>query len=191
MTPPTATPSPMSAPPASQLVLRDIHLPPPVSWWPPAPGWWILLALLFLLVGGAIFVFSRYRRRRFKRIALRQLSVIEQQLHSDHDHRLCAQKISKLLRHMAVLHYPAEQCAGLYGEDWLHFLDQHFANDKDNNHPFSHDVGQQLIDAPYRPPQQPSSHRDEKQFEQSLALIQLSRRWLKKLPLPPRHGRSA
>ncbi|MDP7406676.1 MAG: DUF4381 domain-containing protein, partial [SAR324 cluster bacterium] len=22
--------------------LRDVHLPPAVSWWPPAPGWWII-----------------------------------------------------------------------------------------------------------------------------------------------------
>ena len=45
--------------------LRDIHLPPAVSWWPPAPGWWIiffiilgLLALLFWYI-----VLTRKKRK--------------------------------------------------------------------------------------------------------------------------------
>jgi len=177
--------------PASELVLRDIHLPPPVSWWPPAPGWWILLILVLLLIGGGAVALSRYRRRRFQRIALRQLKTMEQQLSRDHNARLIIQKISKLLRHMAVLHYPADQCAGLYGEEWLLFLDKHFATDKKDKHPFSRGVGRLLLDLPYQPAQQLAAQGDaEKQFEEALALLRLSQRWLKKLPLAPRHGRS-
>ncbi|MBT3811581.1 MAG: DUF4381 domain-containing protein, partial [Gammaproteobacteria bacterium] len=31
---------------APELPLRDIHLPPAISWWPPAIGWWILAVLI-------------------------------------------------------------------------------------------------------------------------------------------------
>lgn len=183
--PTTATP-PMPTQPAPQLVLRDIHLPQPVSWWPPAPGWWALLLLLLLLIGVGIFAILRHRRRRYQRIALRRLAAMERRLTNDHDTRLLARQLSKLLRHMAVLHYPSRQCAGLYGKRWLLFLDNHFSNDKVDQHPFSSSVGQLLIDSPY----QPEHGDDEKQFEQAMALIQLSRRWLKRLPLPPRNGRT-
>jgi len=188
MTPTTAPPMPV--PPASQLALRDIHLPPDVSWWPLAPGWWLLLILLFVLIGSGFLALSRYRRRHFKRIALRQLNLIEQQLQRDKNSSSCVQKVSKLLRHMAVLHYPAEQCAGLHGEEWLNFLNQHFSNDKKDCRPFSHDIGQLLIDLPYQPPQKQDEQEAEEQFKKALALIQLSRRWLKKLPLQTRHGGS-
>ncbi|MGB5726303.1 MAG: DUF4381 domain-containing protein, partial [Thiogranum sp.] len=48
--------------PGSELPLRDIHLPDPLSWWPPAPGWWLLLTLLvaIALLGG--YLLHRYRR---------------------------------------------------------------------------------------------------------------------------------
>jgi len=55
--------------PGSELPLRDIHLPAPLSWWPPAPGWWLLLTLLvaIALLGG--YLLHRYRRNALQRAA--------------------------------------------------------------------------------------------------------------------------
>ena len=61
--------------------LRDIHLPPPVSWWPLAPGWWLLLGTLLLLTAIAFWLWRRRRRSNWRREALRELA----QLHGSDD----------------------------------------------------------------------------------------------------------
>jgi hypothetical protein len=61
----------MTADPADLSNLREIVLPPPVSFWPPAPGWWIVGAAL---AGAALILlgktFIRYRRDAYRRQAL-------------------------------------------------------------------------------------------------------------------------
>ncbi len=184
-----------------QLVLRDIHLPQPVSWWPLAPGWWLLLVLAAIILIATLFALSRYRRRRYRRIALQQLSQLEENFIADHNRQLLLQEISKLLRHIAVLHYPPQQCAGLCAEKWLSFLDSTLSS-KDQQRPFSSGVGRCLASAPYEATPQAQAiapegevktqaKTDDSDTAESLALIQLSRHWLKKLPLPPRPRRSA
>lgn len=163
-------------PQPSQLILRDIHLPNPVSWWPPAPGWWMLLALLILFTLATLWGIRRYHRRSYRRLALRQLATLEQNFNQQQDGQQLIQQLSQLLRHMAVLHYPPQQCAGLHGETWLEFLDQPFGAVK----PFSTGAGQCLASGPY---QQATPQLD------TVALFQLSRRWLKRLPLPPKQRR--
>lgn len=146
----------------STLPLHDIHLPVPVGWWPLAPGWWILCGLLLLLVV-ASWIFRRFRqRRRLRRLALRQLEELarlpEIQL---------VTALSRLLRQAAIVHFPRHETAGLTGQDWLEFLDRSFPDS-----PFTSGVGGCLRDAPYQP---------EAQID-GVALVDLCRRWLKKLP---------
>ena len=162
----------------SQLTLRDIHLPDPVSWWAPAPGWWMLLTLLILFTLATMWGIRRYHQRNYRRLALRQLTMLEQNFNQQQDNQQRVQQLSQLLRHMAVLHYPPQQCAGLHGEAWLEFLDQPF----DSVKPFSTGAGQCLASGPY---QQVTPQLD------AIAVLQLSRRWLKRLPLPPKLRRIA
>ena len=151
------------------LPLHDIHLPDPVNWWPLAPGWWILCGLLLLLVV-AVWEFQCFRqRRRLRRLALRQLEELTKL-----SEILLATALSRLLRQAAISHFSQQDCAGLSGQAWLEFLDQPF-----NNQPFTNGVGNCLSDAPYRP---------ETQID-SVALIDLCRRWLKKLPPQKRHSK--
>lgn len=99
----------------SDLVLRDVHLPPAPSWWPPAPGWWLLagalLALALLLWG--LGWRRRGRRRRwaawFDTHCAAQASAAQ------------VAAISELLRRAARRVDP--QADRLQGEDWLRFLD--------------------------------------------------------------------
>ena len=151
-----------------QLQLRDIHLPAPVSWWPPAPGWWLLGGLIIVLILSGLWWRHRHQCRYYRRVALSQLAKLETRYcQTPHEIALIAE-LSRLIRHMAVLHYPTQNCAGLQGEDWLKFLDHPFADA-----PFSSGIGQVLAQGPYQ---------RQEQLEHPDQLVSLCRRWIKQLP---------
>ena len=157
------------------LPLRDIHLPPAISWWPPAPGWWLLLFVLILLVV-TICAVQRYRKRRhFQRLSLCQLEELTRQYHEQGDDRQLLQGLSRLLRQTSILHFPLNDCAGLVGEPWLAFLDQRL-----DANPFSQGVGRLLAEGPYLP---------QSEKLEAEALLLLCRRWLQQLPPAPKTPR--
>ncbi|RUL64080.1 DUF4381 domain-containing protein [Dyella dinghuensis] len=53
--------------PQSDVVLRDVHMPPSPPWWPPAPGWWVLLAIACVALFIAFLLYRRWRRARMRR----------------------------------------------------------------------------------------------------------------------------
>ena len=144
------------------LPLRDIHLPAPIDWWPVAPGWWILggLLLLSLIVSWSLRRFRQ--RRRMQRLALRQLEELAKLPETE-----LPTALSRFLRQAAISHFPQQDCAGLNGQAWLEFLDRPFVD-----RPFTAGIGSCLSDAPYRQAMQIDA----------VALLNLCRRWLKKLP---------
>jgi len=110
----------MTADPADLSNLRDIVLPPPISFWPPAPGWWIigaalLGAALILLIKALI----RYRRNTYRRQALRELDAI-----GPSQNAAAAQRISAVLKRTALVAFPRRDVARLSGASWLAFLDR-------------------------------------------------------------------
>lgn len=123
---------------APDLLLRDIHQPPPPPWWPPAPGWW-LVAGLVLLVAGVLAGLAwrrRQRLRRYRALFDAQIADIEAPAA-----RLAA--ISALLRRASRQVDP--QADRLQGDDWLRFLDRGMRPPV-----FEHGVGAALRDGPYR-----------------------------------------
>ena len=82
--------------------LKDIRLPPPVSFWPPAPGWWISVVLILLI---AVF-FGRWLWRRFesrkpKMEALRLLKDLQNQHKNTTEALKPLRNLSQLLRRTA------------------------------------------------------------------------------------------
>lgn len=152
--------------PGSELPLRDIHLPDPLSWWPPAPGWWLLLTLLvaIALLGG--YLLHRYRRNALQRAAQQALHRIGEDYRQSGDARVLAQQLSILLRRVSLSCYPRRQVAGLTGRAWLSLLDRTLPGDE-----FQQGAGRVLIDAPYSL----DSRVD------GPALLQLCERWLRQL----------
>ncbi|WP_346892315.1 DUF4381 domain-containing protein [uncultured Roseibium sp.] len=117
--------------------LRDIHLPEPVGWWPVAPGWWALLALVCVLVVSAV-VWTWFRRRSARFLALRELEAINPEREDEF-----LTQISSLLRRVA-----RRRSAGadvLTGEEWSTFL-------MEGKHGMGRDSAMLLATGPYGPP---------------------------------------
>ncbi len=111
-------------PQAPDLPLRDIHLPPPVSWWPPAPGWWIVLALALLI---PLVVLWLKRRPRMIRVQKAAATALQEVLQDYAQHRNPAQlltELSALCRRIALSYCPRDQVAGLTGTAWGQTLNQ-------------------------------------------------------------------
>ncbi|MGI9211574.1 MAG: DUF4381 domain-containing protein [Methylococcaceae bacterium] len=151
------------------LPLRDIHLPEPLGLWPLAPGWGLLLlVLLQVLIGWLLW--RRWRAQSIIRLAMAQILELEQR--DDLPLAERCSRLSCLLRQVCLSLYPRETVAGLTGESWLAFLDQRLKQPG-----FSAGIGRHLLVAPYEP--NPTLTRDH-----MLALLKLSRAWLKRQPKP-------
>ena len=105
--------------------LKDIHLPPPVSFWPPAPGWWILAVLLIssLFIGGVLF-YRQHKKRKPKTEALRILKDLQILYQNSKDEVVSLRNLSNLLRRTALTFYDNDEVASLQGSSWLEFLDK-------------------------------------------------------------------
>lgn len=144
--------------------LKDIHLPATVNWWPLAPGWWALLVLLLALSG--LIALKRARSRKHRQLvkaAVGSLDQLAQDKSLSQAEWLKA--LSTLLRQIVINMHGREAGAGLVGNDWLAYLDQHAGNQA-----FSQGVGKVLASQPY----QPHSDYDRE------ALLQLVRKWIKR-----------
>jgi len=136
-------------------VLRDIHGLDGVPWWPIAPGWWLLtglLALLVLAAAGRYWLLYHGPWIGWRGDARRQLRALKKSLPVEDPHSI-ADRLSELLRRIAMAHKGRREAAGLTGDDWLQW-------------------GQLLLTAPYMPPALAVA-RDE-----LAALIVAARHWV-------------
>ena len=136
---------------ASQLPLRDIHLPGLIGWWPPAPGWWLLAVLL--VAGLALYGLHWYRGRH-RRVALRALVRVRVALEQGAEPVACLQYVSTILRRFAMTSAATSRAPtleppvpGLIGERWLRYLDSRWGRTD-----FAAGAGRQLLAAPYARP---------------------------------------
>ncbi len=109
-----------------QLPLKDIHLPDAVSWWPLATGWWLLL--LALVVAAALAWWwlrataPKRRASELRGIARIELERLEAEYRNCSDAAHIMQKLSILLRRVAMTFGPRGQVAGLSGKGWIDWL---------------------------------------------------------------------
>ena len=145
--------------------LRDVHLPPAISWWPPAPGWWIIF---FIILGLLALLFWYIVLTRKKRHVSRQANValeqIEYRFLSSENTEEAFRELSILTRRVVLTLSDDSRVAGLRGKNWVSFLNFIAASHLKNL--------EMLIVYPYL-----------KQAEADpLLLVDDLRQWMKKLP---------
>lgn len=99
-------------------LLRDIHLPEPVSWWPLAPGWWILIIAGCLLSGWLIRLwYRRYTAKLYRRQALVRLYQLES---AESPQQL--RDLFELLKQTAISAYPNRHPGSWSIEPFIGFM---------------------------------------------------------------------
>ncbi len=149
--------------------LRDIQGLDTIPWWPIATGWWLLavlvIALIFVLVS-LVRNLLRYPAGSWRRYAWKELRMLKQQS-SGMTAQQIASDLSELLRRIAVARLGREQAAGLSGERWLEWLQQHDpAGFEWTRH------GRPLLSMPYAP-----TGICQERREQLLPLIDAAQAW--------------
>lgn len=138
--------TPPSLPPelAAQLEqLRDIRLPPEISWWPLAPGYWLVAAALTLLALALVGVLI-WRRYTLKYAALRELAALRAQAEHDPACQPIAIAVGVLLRRIALRLPDGRELASAHGAAWQTFLGQ-------QPNGLAPPVARFIANAPYQP----------------------------------------
>ena len=137
-------------PEISNIPIRDIHLPDPVSWWPLAMGWWILLFIIVMTLVAFGWYLQRRKLFQVKKQALVELNQLHQQFLQQQDSRRFVKELSILLRRVCISQFPQEEVAGLIGHQWLKYLDNSLSAKKNKSgYKYSDGIGLALINVPY------------------------------------------
>lgn len=106
--------------------LKDIHLPDPIQMGMLAPAWTSVLFFILLTILGLIYLVGKKRAQALpKKQALLLLQGYAEQYQKEGDAPWTSAKISELLKRVALVYYPRDRVAGLCGQAWIDFLNQH------------------------------------------------------------------
>ena len=150
--------------------LKDIAIPPPVSWMPQTWGW-ALVAIALAILAAVMFShwLRRYRANAYRREALAQLDGLGEQILNPATRSNAVRSLTVLLKRVALAAWPREDVASLSGAAWVRFLSEH---DRD----IGSILSRTLDDAEYREASgivsQPSNAGRE--------LIDASRKWIER-----------
>jgi len=158
---------------ALQSQLMDIYQPDSVSWWPLAPGWWLLLLLSLAVV--TIVARYRYQKTALRRASLYELGQIEEGYKQKQSLNQLAMTLNLLLRRILLSKTLLNFEPGLYGRQWLEYLDSHWERQE-----FSQGAGQNLLILPYQNYPKYARPSDEDNLL-AKELIDLTRSWIRKV----------
>ncbi|MBO9435963.1 DUF4381 domain-containing protein [Ruegeria sp. R13_0] len=117
-------------------MLEPAPEPSPISMMPQTWGWAALAVLLLVVLFAAVSVFRKNRRANaYRRAALEELSAPD----------IPTARIAEVLRRTALAAYPRDKVAGLYGDEWVKFLNQ--SSDMPS---LNQELSHALTEAPYK-----------------------------------------
>lgn len=100
--------------------LRDVHTPETISWWPLAIAWWVLALLVVMAIGWLIFtVANRYRKNRYRKQALIELSDRFSIWQSDQDSAAYLQSVNVVLKRSIIQVNKQSSLLTLSGKNWV------------------------------------------------------------------------
>ncbi|OWV82911.1 hypothetical protein ATY81_13560 [Rhizobium sp. R72] len=106
--------------------LKDIAVPPPVSWMPQTWGWAVLAAILTLILATAFLLWLRhYRANAYRREALTLLAGVEAKIRNPETRQSGVRDLAILLKRVALAGWPRDDVASLAGAAWVKFLEVH------------------------------------------------------------------
>ena len=86
------------------IPIRDIRYPSELDWWPFAIGWWLLI---IIVVVSSIFMgyklYKSWLNNHARRIALHELTAIQEKFNISNDIVILVQELSILLR-LSLIH---------------------------------------------------------------------------------------
>jgi hypothetical protein len=109
-----------------ELLLREIHLPAPVSWWPPAIGWWLVVAAVIVGVA-ALTLWWRHRialRTAPATLARADLARLRATWLQNQDTQWLVSEVSTWLRRVSMSLVSRERAASLTGSHWREYLNE-------------------------------------------------------------------
>jgi hypothetical protein len=111
--------------------LKDIAVPPPVSWMPQTWGWGILA----LAVAAAILVwcalgYRRWRRNAYRREALKLLDEVAAAMRNPDTREQGINDLSELVKRTALAAWPRKDVAPTSGADWVAVITAHGGDDE-------------------------------------------------------------
>ena len=146
--------------------IKEIVLPEHVSYTPQTVGWWILFGVAGLLV--VWWIYRRYIKwcgNRYRRQALMELALIEQQLGREPERASALAAISALIKRTAIEAFGRSNVAELSGQLWLEFLDR-----TGSTNSFSKGLGRFLQEFSYAK-QETLNNMPKETIDQVLALV--------------------
>ena len=93
----------------STIPIRDIRYPNELEWWPLAIGWWLVIVIIFM---AAVFLgykfYKGWLNNHARRIALKELKIIENNYSLSKDMNVLLQDLSTLLRRTFLAYSPLD-----------------------------------------------------------------------------------
>ena len=118
-------------------LLESVPEPPQILLWPQTVGWiWLGLAVVCVVAWLGRRCLTNRRANAYRRAALKAIVTAGDD----------PAALAVIVRRAALAGYPRAEVAGLYGEDWLAFLDEAYGGTG-----FREGPGRLLAVAPYAP----------------------------------------